>query len=627
MMTRRLWLPLVIGFTLAACGETVTQAPATADEPTDQPAATADAVEAAITGNPLRDVFFGDLHVHTSWSTDAYSGRNRVGPTDAYRFARGEAVALPTGVVTQLDRPLDFVALTDHAEGFGAIAACTDPENPQFETDACVNMRNPQPGNMDYFRDAFARGTARPAVRDPRLCTDVDVCLANARTTWERVQAVANEFDDPGTFTTLIGYEFSSLLPEFGMLHRNVIFRGTDVISHALSSNDVAGQADFFRQLDNACTGDCRVITIPHNTNYSWGMTFSRTDEDGSAYTAEDIERRVRIDRLVEVTQQKGTSECQIGIGAADEDCNYGILFPPCADGQTGRCAVESSFVRNALLDGIQLASTGAENPFKLGMIGSTDTHMSDPGNTDAERASRFAGAYGDADAVRNVFGLHHVVVGPMRRISEGGLAAVWAESNTRADIFDALDRREAYATSGSRIRLRFFAGDLESIDATNDALSVADQNGVPMGADYRGADAPTFWVWAIQDPDSATLDRVQVVKGWIEDGEKHQSVRDVICSAGRAPDESGRCPATTASVDTGTCTRADQSGAAELATTFTDPDFDPDQNAFYYIRVFENPSCRWTTWLANSADVEAPEDVPATVQHRAWSSPIWVRP
>ncbi len=622
-MTQRFWIPIVIGFALAACSETSTQAPATPVEPEAPPETPA----AAITGNPQRDVFFGDLHVHTSWSTDAYSGRNRVGPTDAYRFARGEAVALPTGVVTQLDRPLDFVALTDHAEGFGAIASCTDPQNPQYETDACVDMRNPQPGNMDYFREAFERGTARPAVRNPRLCADVDVCLANARTTWQRVQAVANQFDDPGTFTALIGYEFSSLLPEFGMLHRNVIFRGSEVIPHAVSSNDVAGQADFFRQLDDTCTGDCRVLTIPHNTNYSWGMTFSRTDEDGSAYTPEDIERRVRIDRLVEVTQQKGTSECQIGVGAADEDCDYGILFPPCAEGQLGRCAVESSFVRNALLDGIQLASTGAENPFKLGMIGSTDTHTSDPGNTDAERASRFAGAYGDADAVRNVFGLHHLVVGPMRRISEGGLAAVWAESNTRADIFDALDRREAYATSGSRIRLRFFAGDLDSIDATNEPLSLADQNGVPMGDDYRGATAPTFWVWALQDPDSATLDRVQVIKGWIEDGEKRQSLRDLICSGGRTPDENGRCPATIASVDTATCTRADQSGAAELQTSFTDLDFDPDQNAFYYVRVFENPSCRWTTWLANSADIEVPEDVPATVQHRAWSSPIWVRP
>lgn len=172
-----------------------------------------------------------------------------------------------------------------------------------------------------------------------------------------------------------------------------------------------------------------------------------------------------------------------------------------------------------------------------------------------------------------------------------------------------------------------FFAGDLDGIDSAIDALSFADRNAVPMGADYRGTDAPTFWVQAVQDPDSATLDRVQLVKGWIEDGQKRQSVRDVICTADRSPDENGRCPPTTADVDIASCTRADQTGAAELTTTFVDPDFDADQNAFYYLRVLENPSCRWTTWLAMSAGVDIPEDVPATVQHRAWSSPIWIRP
>ncbi len=575
---------------------------------------------------PNRQALFGDLHVHTSWSTDAYSGGNRVGPADAYRFARGEMVTLPTGLQTQLATPLDFVALTDHAEGFDVIEPCTYADNPQYDSEACRTFRDPDRNPLDYFRIAFERGTSRPAQRNPLLCADEEQCKANARATWERVQAVANEFDEPGRFTALMAYEFSALLSEFGMLHRNVIFRGEDVIPHAISSMDVAGQADFFRQLDAACTGDCEVLTIPHNTNYSWGLMFSRTDEDGSEYTPEDIERRARIDRLVEITQQKGNSECQIGVGAADEDCDFGNLFPVCVEGQAGRCARESSFLRNALLDGIQIASEGGRNPFKYGIVGATDTHNSDPGNTSAERRSRYAAALGNAEAVQQVLQAAHPVVGPIRRTSVGGLAGVWAEANTRADIFDALRRREAFATSGSRIRMRFFAGDLPALEDAASAVAMGYERGVPMGADLPKVDDPTFWVWAVQDPMSATLDRIQVVKGWVENGEKRQSVRDVVCSGDRTPGADGRCPPTSASVDTSTCERLDESGASELRASFKDPDFDAAQEVFYYVRVLENPSCRWTTWLANSADVAIPDDLPATEQQRAWSSPIWVR-
>ena len=577
-------------------------------------------------GAGARIALFGDLHVHTSWSTDAYSAGNRVGPRDAYRFARGEAITLPNGIVTQLPVPLDFTAITDHAEGFDAIAACTYPEHPQYASSACENMRNPSLSQADYLRGAFERGTARPAARLPDLCADEADCLESARATWQRTQQVADEFNDPGRFTALIGYEFSALLPQFGMLHRNVIFRGSDVIPHAYSSLDVSSQADFFRKLDAACQAPCEVLTIPHNTNYSWGLLFARTDEDGSAYTAEDLARRARIERLVEVTQAKGTSECQIGVGAADEECDFGKLFEVCAPDQFGRCATESSFVRNALLDGMQMASEGRTNPFKLGMIGSTDTHQSDPGNTDAQSPARFANAIGNAEAVEGIFQQSHVVAGAFRRFTEGGLAAVWADANTREDVFDALRRRESFATSGSRLRVRFFAGDLPAdLGSRSEPVELAYQHGVPMGADLTVEQSPNFWVWAAADSASATLDKVQVIKGWLEAGEKRQRVWDVACSAGRGADAAGRCPETPASVDLKSCERRDDSGAAELQASFTDPDFTAEQNAFYYVRVLENPSCRWTTWLANSANVAVPDDVPATVQHRAWSSPIWV--
>jgi hypothetical protein len=576
-----------------------------------------------LASNPDRSAYFGDMHVHTSYSTDAYASGNRICPRDAYRFARGESVKLPSGIETQLAKPLDFVALTDHAEGFDAIGACTDSNHPLFDAQACTNMREPGNRQADYLKIAFERGTARPAQRSPELCEDKSVCIDAAMSTWQRVQDAANEFNDPGNFTALIGYEFSSLLPSFGMLHRNVIFRGEDVIPHAISSMDVVGQADFFAKLDDACDAPCEVITIPHNTNYSWGLTFSRTDEDGSAYSAGDIERRARIDRLAEITQQKGNSECQIGVGFSDEDCDFGNLFPACADEESGQCATEQSFVRHALIQGIQMRSVGETNLFKFGLVGSTDNHNSDPGNTNPIHGSRNAAAFGDKGATDRIFTTEHIVAGPFRKMNVGGLVGVWAESNTRDSIFDALQRRETFATSGSRMRIRFFAGDIESDDpSVQDLYATA----APMGADISH-ESPTFWAHAIRDPDTSPLDRIQAVKGWIEEGEPQQQVWDVACADGRTPGDDGQCASTSASVDTSTCAGSGELGAAELSARFKDTEYDKNQNAFYYLRVFENPSCRWTTWYANAAGIERPDDVGATTQQRGWSSPIWVQP
>ncbi|HJL53061.1 MAG TPA: DUF3604 domain-containing protein [Arenicellales bacterium] len=574
---------------------------------------------------PLRTALFGDLHVHTSWSIDAYTGGNRLGPNTAYRFAKGEKVELQNGTEAQLQTRLDFVALTDHAEGFEVTLACTIPGSPEFDLPRCRAMRS---GDLDVatmLKQAFSMAGMRPMPHRYDICSDDAQCQANADDTWQRVQAVADAHNEPGRFTALIGYEFSSLLAEFGMLHRNVIFRSSDVIPRAISSIDVRNQKDFFDQLDAACNEPCEVLTIPHNTNYSWGLTFSRTDEDGSAYSSEDLERRSRIERLFEVTQQKGSSECQISVGASDEDCNYGIMFPPCEGEGDRRCARESSFLRNALLDGLALGTEGAFNPYKLGVIGSTDTHTSDPGNTRTGIPTLFKAAEGIGLAVDRLMETEHPVIGPIRRLSLGGLAGVWAKANTRADIFDALERRETFATSGSRMRIRFFGGDLpENIGAQENPIALAYDLGVPMGSDLNVTDAPRFWVWASQDPTGSPLDRIQIVKGWVENSEQRQRVWDVVCSSGRMPDESGKCPDTTADVDLLSCERTGEEGAPQLEVTFSDPDFSSEQPAFYYARVLENPTCHWTTLLANSAGSDLPDDPPATVQERGWSSPIW---
>ena len=606
-------------------------------EPAETPPPQSDAAEREarreIERYPLRRALFGDMHVHTAISTDAWAMGNRVGLRDAYRFARGEEVELPSGADARLDRPLDFVALTDHAEGFDAVGACVFEGEAAYESEFCERFREAAPDmSGENLRIAFELGAARPAVRGREICPDdVADCLALAGSTWRRVQDAANEFNDPGTFTTLIAYEFSALLPSFGMLHRNVFFRGSDVIPHAISSMDVRNQADFFAQLDAACQPPCAVITVPHNSNYSWGTMFSREDEDGTPYTEADLERRLRIDRLVEVTQMKGTSECQVGVGAADEECDFGNLFPPCGPGESGQCAEPNSFLRNALLDGIQLASEDRPNQFQYGMIGSTDTHNSDAGNTRADAATRFGMLSGLGMVARRILETEHVVVGPIRRTDGAGLAGVWAEANTREAIFDALKRREAFGTSGSRMRIRFFAGDLPAeMDNGEEQLTAAYAGGVPMGGELLAAAAPSFWAWAVHDPDGPTLDRIQVVKGWVEDsasGEPRQRVWDVACSDGREPGEDGRCPPTAATVDHETCEPVGDLGASELSARFTDPDYRPDLHAFYYVRVLENPSCRWTTRLANRGGVDLPEDTPATQQERGWSSPIWMKP
>ena len=589
------------------------------------PPSVGESPQASVERFPERTALFGDLHVHTSWSADAYTGGNRFGPNMAYRFARGEKVELQNGAEAQLRVPLDFVALTDHAEGFAGHLACTIPGQPEFEREQCRAMRAGDIDQETMLSQAFEIAGIRPMPRGQDACPDADRCRALERSTWQRVQDVANAHNEPGRFTALIGYEFSALLSSFGMLHRNVIFRGSDVTPHAISAVDVTDQRDFFSQLDRACQAPCEVLTIPHNTNYSWGMTFSRTAEDGSPYSDADLERRARIERVFEVTQQKRTSECQISVGAADEDCNYGILFPACEDDDAGRCIRKSSLYRNVLLDGLVLGEERQINPYKLGVIGSTDTHMSDPGNAAPGIPPLFEPAEGLGFAVDRLLEQEHIVIGPIRKLSPGGLAGVWAESNTRADIFDALRRRETFGTSGPRIRIRFFAGDLPTDIVDNaDPVTLAYERGVPMGGDLDGTANPRFWVWASQDPADAPIDRIQIIKGWTENGEEFQRVWDAICSGGREAGPDGRCPPTGASADLETCEPIGPAGARELQTSFVDPEFSAERAAFYYARVLTDPRCRWTTVLALSAGSDLPADLPVLVQERAWSSPIF---
>jgi hypothetical protein len=594
--------------------------------------------------NALRNAYFGDLHVHSSYSLDAYAMGNRNDPRVAYRYGRGEAVVLPGGVRSQLRVPLDFMAVTDHDIWLGEISLCQDPADPAYNTSICRDLRWADQ-DYDTSRTLFTGLISSyfdisPARHNTEICGDVapgerNKCVERARSIWKQIQRNANEFYQPGLFTTFAGFEWTAGFKRVGMLHRNVIFRGGKLPDTVLSAVELNNTPErLWQWLERDCTDDCQVISIPHNTNWGWGRDFATENSDGSPFTADGLKRRARTEPLVEIHQVKGNSECSTGLGTDDEQCNFEQLFKPCKPGEEAFCARAADYVRNALKTGLVLEQQYGVNPFKYGFIGSTDTHSSAPGSTDE---ATWHGAHGLTDS-RPESRLDRELAErvPIKEIAfnPGGLAGVWAEENTRESIFDALKRRESFATSGTRIRVRFFAGwnYPDDLDRRPDLLQRAYRDGVPMGGDLppspAGTRAPRFVVWAIKDPSSAGLQKIQVIKGWAEGPKTFERVYDVACSDGLAPDgKTHRCPDNGAKVNLTDCSYSSNKGAAELSTTWTDPDSNPSDRAFYYVRALENPTCRWSTYDAHQLGLKLPDNVPATVQERAWSSPIWYTP
>ena len=614
--------------------------------------------------NAQKNVYWGDTHVHTHESFDATLFGVSLTLEDAYRFAKGEALRSDGGERMQLSRPLDFVAITDHAEGFGLRTRCDDPDLTWFESFNCSVMETSPnvlllqltlgawveseqetppdsetpPGVYRPKTNRFADGNAFP------ICTrgegGVARCERDARSDWARYIALADSHNEPGVLTTFAAYEYSPVLPAGGMHHRNVLFNGGDLPEHAISSLDVSNAIDLWRGLEATCTGDCDFLTIPHNMNMGWGLFYSRYTFDGGRYDDEGWRLRKRREPLAEMYQVKGASECALGFGATDEECAFGQVFAPCEQGEEAGCAFETGFARQGLKIGLELDRELGYNPLAFGMIGASDTHNANPG--DVEEWD-FVGKLGLASspAIRRLRDLPSAEPGdkPHKRFRQfhtsGGLAAVWAEENTRDAIFDAMKRREVYATSGPRITLRFFAGwgfD-ESIDAEHDSIAVATAGGVPMGGVLRPTEAemasPTFYVAAQGDHMSAPLQRIQIIKGWIDaDGKTHEKVQDIACADGLDVDPSTlRCTDNGASVDLTTCTPTGDTGAMQLMKAWKDPDFDPAQGAFYYVRVLQNPTCRWSTYDALRLGREPDPLVPATIRERVWSSPIWIDP
>ncbi len=585
---------------------------------------------AAPAPNPLRNVYFGDLHTHTNFSYDAFLNGTRATPDDAYRYAQGEPLTHAAGFEIQLDRPLDFFAVTDHASFLGMLPAMLDPEQEASRHPDAELARRIAAGELT----GAERGAAYADIRAHTLGTREGLLDLNVvRSAWRDTIAAAERHNDPGRFTTFIAYEFTGS-PENQNLHRNVIFRGSAAPEVPFSRLDSFNPEELWAWMDRNREAGIEALAIPHNSNGSNGLMFRLATYAGEPLDAGYAEIRTRNEPLVEITQTKGTSDTHPALSPNDEWADFEIWSYRIGGGTTPS-QPSGSYVREAYLNGLRLEEERGINPFRFGLVGATDNHAGSGAPSESDyftaggRPQR--GSSIPFDPPRPDGSLYSTSpLGSIRGAS--GLTGVWAEENTRESIYDAFRRKETFATTGPRIRLRFFGGYDYADDLAEDPdlVATAYSGGVAMGGELvaAGGRVPRFLVWASRDPESNPLARLQVIKGWVEDGEAYERIYDVACSDGMSVDpETHRCPDNGATVDLATCAASGDAGDAELRTLWTDPDFEPTERALYYVRVLENPSCRWSTWEAVRAGVEPRPDLPATIQERAWSSPIWVTP
>jgi hypothetical protein len=606
--------------------------------------------------NPERNAYFGDLHVHTEYSFDAYSFGTTATPYDAYRYAQGEAILHPSGFEVQLRTPLDFYAVTDHAMLLGLVreAADTSTEFSKYPVAAPIHNMN-DPGNMGV--DSILQRVGNFASFIPDTVEGIQSGLIDgelvndvSRRAWLDTIRAAEKFNDPGSFTTFVGYEYTTASDDRGNLHRNVIFRGSDKLPAVpfsrLNSQNPEGLWDW---MDSLRTRGIESLAIPHNPNGSNGQMFKLLDWVGNPLDDEYARQRIRNEPLVEITQIKGTSDTHPLLSPNDEWADFEIY--KLRVGTSLPSDPNRSYVRQALQSGMALEEQGITNPFHFGLVAASDTHVaatsddestffSKAGILDGEPVGRGSvpvsllyGAVVRMVAPGNlteVEGRTYITGSGFETWSASGIAGVWAEENTRDAIYEAFRRKETFATTGPRIKVRFFAGtEFDQLSPENSGLvATAYAKGVPMGGDLEsGGKTPRFLVWASGDPLGTPLQRLQVIKGYAKDGDTFENVYDVACSDGLSPEpDTHRCPDNGAKVNLADCSITADVGDAEMITVWQDPDYDPDVDAVYYVRVLENPTCRWSTWDALREGVEPRPDLPATIQERAWSSPIWVR-
>lgn len=619
---------------LAACsdnapttGQTSAEPEAAAPAPIASEATQPASTERTPGFNSDRNAYFGDLHVHTMYSFDAFIFGTTSSPDDAYEFAKGGTITHPAGFDMTLQVPLDFYGVTDHAFYIGVLREMADPSTEISQHPVAEGM-DTLGGASDRgakFQEilGFMRGPDGLEINDPEI----------RKTAWDDIVAAANRHNDPGNFTSFIGYEYTATSSESGNLHRNVIFRGDTGPELPFSRLDSSNPEDLWDWMDSNRNQGIESLAIPHNSNGSNGAMFMLTDNNGRPLDDAYANQRMRNEPLVEISQVKGTSDTHPALSPNDEWADFEIM--PLRIATTLYSEPNGSYVRQAFLNGLKMQAEEGFNPYKFGVIGSSDTHNATYAGEEHDYWSKVG--LRDADGV-----LRGSVPLPEPRAdgelyadtyfdtwSAAGLAGVWAEENTRESIYDAFRRKETFGTSGTRMKVRFFGGyNMPDVDDA-DLLSEAYAGGVPMGGDLLGqeGEAPSFIAWVAKDPNSAPLERVQIIKGWVEGGETREEVYDIACSAGELDPATHRCSDNGARVDISDCSISTGVGAAELRASWQDPDFDPEQHAFYYVRGLENPTCRWSTWDAIRAGVEPNPDLQPTIQERVWSSPIWVTP
>jgi hypothetical protein len=588
------------------------------------------------------DVYFGDTHLHTALSGDAFAFGNKVNDEEALRLARGNEITAPGGKQVKLSRPLDFLVVADHAEAYGAMIEVY-AGNSALMGDPVTKRWNQMlhAGGAQSFKAAMEMIQAVSANTLPEALIDKKFF----RSVWEKHTAIVDRYNEPGTFTAFQGYEWTSH-PGGNNLHRVVIFRGNaDHVNQVIpfSAFDSEDPEDLWQWMASyeERTGSS-ILAIPHNGNLSSGTMFDVETFSGGPLSKTYAENRMRWEPLYEVTQIKGDGEAHPYLSPNDEFADYenwdkgnmdlSVLKKDLSASEK-RSMLKGEYGRSGLKRGLLLQDKLGANPYKFGMIGSTDSHTSLATAAEENFFGKHSGKEPTPDRWNHpIFDFNGVQIMGWQQAASG-YAAVWATENTREAIFDAMQRKETYATTGSRMKVRFFGGwDFVAEDANNRLpADVGYAKGVPMGGDLTNVPSgksPTFLVGALKDAIGGNLDRIQIVKGWLDkDGKTQEKVYDVAWSGDRKPNANGKLPAVGNTVDVAKATWTNSIGSSELITVWKDPDFDPSESAFYYARVIEIPTPRWTAYDALRFDVKMSEEVPMTTQERAYTSPIWYTP
>jgi hypothetical protein len=574
--------------------------------------------EAAAPSNPLKDAYFGETHLHTGVSMDAFIGGNRLKPDDAYRFAKGEEVMV-NGSKHRIKRPLDFCAVTDHSEFMGESYSLMNPGAPGYDHPVAKSFREAE--DLETALSLYGKYVLEPLSSGENPHPPFFQGDEAIKSTWRQNYEATENHYEPGKFTTIHGYEWTSA-PDGSNQHRNILFRDANVPDMPFSSNESGDPEDLWKWMQEQRAKGRKLFAMPHNSNQSKGLLFTETTLSGEPVDRAYVQTRASMEPLIEIMQVKGNSEVVPDFWRADEFADFENAES--LQQYNGRVFKKQNFVRYGLDRGLKYKADLGTNPFKYGFVGGTDNHNGSPSNV-AEDNYR-VGSHGLTDQTAEARAKNDLE-GEMRiaDTSPGAITGVWATSNTRGAIWDAMAARETFATSGPRIKVRAFAG--QGFSTTYDSYEsmIVDGygRGVPMGGDYRLKKAPQILVWAAKDPDGPNLDRIQIIKGWVEDGEMKDTIYNVAASGERLRKD-GTVEPIDAPIDMKTGQFNTEKGSPELVGLWTDPDFDPTQQAYYYVRVLQLPTARWTLYDEIREGVEYPADVKMQVVERAWGSPIW---